>query len=234
MPENEVLPTFEHPQRLPGRFHFPARMTVLPLAGRRLALVSPIPIDAALAARLAALGEVCFLIAPNLLHHLYLGSASQRFPEARVLAPERLRKKRPDLRFDGSLEHDLPALLTDSVEVLKFDGAPALDEFVFYDRARKTLLVTDLVFNVRKPRGLMAHLVLSLVGCHGRLAQSRALRWMVQDRARASVSVERILMLDFDRLVMAHGDIVESGARVELRRALSWLLPERAALPALG
>lgn len=227
------LPTFDFAQRLPGRFHFPARMSVLPLSGERLALVSPVPIDDALEAKLRALGEVSFLVAPNLLHHLYLARAAERFPAARVLAPERLRGKRPDLRIDGTLERDAPAALTESVDIIKFEGAPALDEFVFYHRERRTLVVTDLVFNITQPRGFMAHLVLSLGGCHGRLAQSRALRFMVRERTQASASTERILALGFETLVMAHGDIVRDDARARLAHALRWLLPKRAPLPAV-
>lgn len=227
MPDRCCLPTFDHAQLLPGRFQLSTRMTVLPLAGRKLALVSPIPVDAALARELEALGEVCLLIAPNLLHHLYLKQAMERYPEARVLAPERLREKRPDLRIDGCLEREIPALLSDAVEILKFEGLPVLDEFVFYHRAQRTLVVTDLVFNVRKPRGLMAHAVLFLVGCHGRLAQSRALRFSVKDRSAARESAQSILHLDFERLVVAHGEIVQNDAQTELADALRWLLPSR-------
>ena len=233
MARDTGLPTFDFAQRLPGRFHFPARMTVLPLSLGRLALVSPVPIDDALEAKLRALGEVSFLIAPNLLHHLYLPQALQRFPSARVLAPERLRDKRPDLRIDGTLERDVPDALTESVDITKFDGAPGLDEFVFHHRACRTLVVTDLVFNITEPRGFMAHLFLALGGCHGRLAQSRVLRFMVRERSLASASAERILAFDFSTLVMAHGDIVYDDARARLGNALRWLLPNRVALPAL-
>jgi hypothetical protein len=225
MLENSPLPTFEYAQRLPGRFQFPARMTLLPLQDRKLALISPIPIDPALAQEIDALGEVALLIAPNLLHHLYLGQASKRYPKASVLAPERLRQKRPDLRIDGCLERDVPALLSEAAEVVKFDGLPLLDEFVFLHRTRRALVVTDLVFNMRTPRGFLANLVLFLVGCHGRLAQSRALRFAVKDRRAARASADTILGMDFDALVVAHGEIVPANARAALAAALRWLLP---------
>jgi hypothetical protein len=233
MPEDSPLPAFEYAQRLPGNFQFPARMTVLPLEGGKLALISPIPIDGSLAAELNSMGQVAFLIAPNLLHHLYLGAAIERYPNAMVLAPERLRAKRPDLRIDGFLEHSLPPVLSSSVEVVKFAGFPTLDEFVFLHRARRTLVVTDLVFNIRNPRGFLANSLLFLVGCRGRFAQSRAVRFTIKDRAAAAASAEAILSLDFDAVVVAHGENVPSNGREALMEALRWLLPERAALPAL-
>jgi len=232
MSQQELLSTFDYAQRLPGRFHFPARMTVLALEGGKLALISPIPIDEALASRLRALGEVSFLIAPNLLHHLYLGPASERYPHARVLAPRRLSAKRSDLRIDGALEDGLPPELAKAVEAVKLDGTPALDEFIFHHRATHSLIVTDLVFNITRPQGLMAHVVLFAVGCYGRLGQSRAVRFMVKDRAAASASAQRILDFRFDTLVVAHGEIVREGARERLSSALQWLQPARQALPA--
>lgn len=222
--------TFDLDQTLPGGFHLPTRMTALPLPDGGVALISPIPIDDGIAARLAQLGEVRWLIAPNLLHHLYLGGATARFPDARVLAPERLRAKRPDLRIDAALEQGLPTALAEAVKAVKIEGAPAVDEFVLLHRASRTLVVTDLVFNVLAPRGFVAHVALWLVGCHKRLAQSRAWRVFVKDRGRAALSVERVLALPFDRLVPAHGAIVERDGRARLAAALAWLAPPRAAL----
>jgi hypothetical protein len=223
------LPTFDYPQTLPMGFRFPARMSALPLADGTLALVSPIPIDDAMAQEIEALGEVRFLIAPNLLHHLYLAAASQRYPNARVLAPPGLRSKRPDLRIDATLDAALPDQLAASVEVLHIAGAPAFDEYAFFHRASRTLVVTELVFNVRA-EGPMAHLVLFMVGCHGKLAQSRVWRLGIKDRAAARESVQALLALPFDTLVMAHGEIVRADARAKLAHALRWLAPPEPAL----
>jgi hypothetical protein len=221
------LPVFDFDQVLPFGFRFPARMSALPLGGGTLALVSPIPIDDARAAAIAELGSVELLIAPNLLHHLYLEAAARRYSRARVLAPGRLRAKRPGLRIDGTLEQALPPELTAAVDVIPLDGAPRLDEFAFFHRATRTLVLTDLVFNITHPRGLLAHLLLFLGGCHGRLACSRALRLLVENRAAARASVERLLALPFETLVVAHGEIIERDARARLEQALAWLEPPR-------
>ena len=231
-PPAPSLPHFDLLQRLPGNFQFPARMTVLPLGDGTLALVSPIPIDDGLAARIAALGPVSLLIAPNLFHHLYLGAACERFPQARVLAPRGLRRKRPDLRIDADLEDGLPAALAATVEVIKIEGVPALDEHVFFHRAQRALVVTDLVFNVLKPRGFVAHLALFVMGCHGRLAQSRSFRFMVKDRVAFRGSIERMLALPCAQLIPAHGELVPEDAQMRLWEVLGHVSPPRTALPA--
>lgn len=236
MPHTPKLPVFELAQTLPGRFRLPARMTVLPLREGGIALVSPIPIDDALAGTLAALGEVRFLIAPNLLHHLYLDAAIRRYPAATVLAPSGLAHKRPDLRIDRSLLEPLPSELAECVALVRIEGAPSLDEFVFFHHDTRTLVVTDLVFHVLRPEGWLTRFVLRMVGCHHRFAQSRTWRWFVKDRPAASRSLLSVLALPFDTIVMAHGDIVygdaEHDARAMLADAVRWLLPARAALPA--
>lgn len=232
MPESQPLPTFEYAQGYPRKFVVPARMTVLPLGERRLALVSPIPIDDALAARLRELGEVVLLIAPNLLHHLYLAAAAARYPDAEVLAPPALADKCPGLRIDIPLDGPLPEVLVHAVEIVRIEGAPRIDEFVLFHRATRTLVITDLVFNMVRPRGLFPNLVLALVGARGKLASSRAVRFLVRDRAAAAASVQRVLALDTETLIVAHGDIVRKDARARLSHALAWLSPRTQALPA--
>lgn len=219
MPEPQQLLTVDFSQRLPGGMQFPARMTALVLRPGKLALISPVPIDDDLARKLAELGEVEFLIAPNLLHHLYLGDAAKRYPGARVLAPAGLRSKRPDLVIHGTLGGDTPEL-SPWVDVIHVQGAPSADEFVFFHRATETLVVTDLVFNIEEPRGWMANLLLLLGGCHGRLAASRAWMFMVKDRELARRSIERILALPVRTLVVAHGTVVKERARERLAAAL--------------
>ena len=70
---------FDYAQVLPPfGFNFPARMTAVAFDDG-VALISPVPIDDAMAARIAAMGEVRFLVAPNLAHSMYTAAASARW-----------------------------------------------------------------------------------------------------------------------------------------------------------
>jgi hypothetical protein len=210
---------------LPLGVKFPARMTVVRLRDRSLLLHSPAPIDETAAAELQELGRVAFLVAPNTQHQLFLPAAARIFPRARVLAAQGVAAKHPSLRIDGVLGNDAPREYRDEIEQVSIEGAPALNEVAFFHRASRTLIATDLVFNMVTPPNFMTKLVLTLVGARGRLAQSRAWRFMTKDRSAAVASFERILRWDFERLVPAHGEIVEAGARAALGAALAHWFP---------
>jgi hypothetical protein len=195
-------------------------MTVLPLAAGEVALVSPIAIDEPMAEAIRALGEVRFIIAPNLLHHLYVADAMARFPEATLLAPRGLASKRADLLVSGALDDPFPAGIAEHVEVVRLEGAPVVDEFVLFHAASGTLVVTDLVFNVLDPKGFVTNLVLLLVGCRGRLGVSRAWWHFVKDRAAMRASLARVMALPFTRVVVAHGENLDADAKPRLEEAL--------------
>jgi glyoxylase-like metal-dependent hydrolase (beta-lactamase superfamily II) len=192
-----------HRIRQPGGVWMPVRMTVVRLPGRQLVLHSPVPIDDDTAAALAGLGDVAHVIAPNRMHRRWAPDAARRYPDARVWDPSTL----------GDPLHDV-------LDQVRIDGAPRMDETVFYDRRSRTLICADLVFHVTRPANLRTRLVLAMMGAGGgRLAASRAWRFLVKDRAPAAASLARVLAWDIDRIVMGHGEIVERDGRAALEAA---------------
>ena len=51
----------------------------------------------------------------------------------------------------------------------------------------------------------------------------RVRRRAITDRVAARESVRRILEWDFDRVIMSHGEVLESGGRERVRIAFSFL-----------
>jgi hypothetical protein len=212
--------TAESELRLPAGVRMPIRMTVLDVGGGELLLHSPIAIDEGLRHRIAELGEVRHVLAPNLLHHLYAGPALALFPGSRLYATPGLSEKCPELAVHHTLDGGAPPELAGALEIELVRGVPKLSEVAVLHRASGTLVVADLVFNVLEPRGLSSHLLFMSVGCHGRLAQSRAFRFMTRDRAAAGQSARRILSWRFERLIPAHGEVVLENAPARLGAAL--------------
>lgn len=202
----------------------PVRMTVIRLENGGLWLHSPLRPTEDLVAQVSALGPVQHLVAPSNLHHLFIGEWKRRFPDARMHGASGLAAKRPDLAFDailGEAATTAPAWGAD-IEHLRIEGVPRLDESVFLHRPSRTLLVTDLVFNLSRLQGL-ARLAFWLMGISGRVAQSPEWRRYTRDKQAVRQSMERLLAWDFDRLVPAHGDIVPTGALPLVEQATAWM-----------
>ena len=81
----------------------------------------------------------------------------------------------------------------------------------FRHRASRTLILTDWVFNVARPESLGSRFFFTLTGVLGGLSVSRLIRFLTRDKAAAQRSFGRILQWDFDRIVMAHGDVLDQG-----------------------
>lgn len=212
----EGVHVFERPQR-PRGFDLPSRMTALSLADGAYALLSPITLDEERLDELRLLGEIRYIIAPNLLHHLHLESALAAFPGARIVGPRGLEEKQPKLKeaylpIEPRSDH-WPEDLMETLEWFPMDGAPSIDEWVIVHRPTRTLVLTDLVFHVLKPSGLLTPLMLRAGGTYGRLASSRLFSSAVKDKAAIRASLERLLRraheLNARRVIIAHGEWLE-------------------------
>lgn len=198
-------------------------MTVLRLADKSLLVHSPIEPTEERRAFVEALGPVAHLYAPNTFHHLYIGEWAAAFPSARLHAPAGLAKKRPDLRIDRVLGNDPEPAFAGVVDELLIEGF-RLEETVLLYRPTSTLIVADLVHNIGRPTDPWTKFYASTMGFYDRIALSRMLRWMAfSDRAAARRSVDAVLELPFDSVVVGHGVPIESGAREALAEAYAWL-----------
>jgi hypothetical protein len=200
------------------------RMTVVRLARGDLLLHSPVALDAELRRELDALGRVRFVVAPNRVHHLYAGEVARFYPEARLWVAPGLDRKRPDLAFVAVVGDEAPDEWKGELDQTFFRGRPYENEVVFLHRASRTLVLCDLAFNFGSRAAAPTRWLMKLIRSYGRFGPSRLDPLLIRDRAAARGSLERILAWDFDRVVVAHGDVLESGGREALRRGYSWLL----------
>jgi hypothetical protein len=208
-----------------GGLELGARTCLVRLADGGLLVHAPGPRTAALRGEIEALGPVRALIAPNLLHHLSLAEAARAFPQARVFAAPRLREKLGGaVRIDEVLAEKEPALWANQLEQRIVEGAPGLGEVAFLHRASRTLLCLDLCFNVRGSPSRFTRLFMRANGAFGRFGPSRLFRYAILKDPRAMrASVDRILAWDFERVSVAHGEVLEHGGHAALRESFAWL-----------
>lgn len=200
-----------------------ATMTVLRLPKGDLMLHSPIPLTDERRREVEALGTLSHLMAPNLFHHSWLAEWAAAFPRAELHVPTRLPKQRPDLAAARVNVLESPRTMADGIELLPIDGCRLGETALFYRPAR-VLVVADLVHNVGRPEGAWTRFYTKTMGFYDCVALSRVLRWTAfSDKRAARRSIDRLLELDFETLIVGHGAPVRAGAKAALESALSWL-----------
>jgi hypothetical protein len=203
---------------------FGTRMTIVRVGDDGLVLISPCSIDDSLASGINALGTVRAVIAPNAFHHRYFADAIERYPGASRFFAEGVAKKVESTPTDtATLGADADPIWSAELEQCKVEGAPRLNEVVFYHAASRTLVLTDLCFNFNPAPGGLEGIPLRLFGVHGRLAVSRLMRLLLKDRQKVRRVVQRILEWEFERIVVTHGAIVEEDGHALFREATKGL-----------
>jgi len=169
--------------------------------------------------KILALGEVSAIVAPNLFHNLFAGTAKETFPNAKVYAPKGIEKRCPTLKVDTFLD---PATwpFQEELVMIPLGGMPRFLEYVFLHQATKTLFVTDLCFNLGNPHKFLGRLLLDMFGTRGRFGVSRLFKSMIWRRRQFRESIEVLLQHDFSRIVMAHGKVIENKGKFLLTEAL--------------
>jgi Domain of unknown function (DUF4336) len=196
------------------------RMNVIRLSSGGLFLHSPVLLTAELKERLAGLGEVKYVAAPNRFHHIHVADYMNAYPEAKFLAAPGLPEKRRDIRFTGLLGGDAPRDWEGEIEHFVFGGMPLHNEAVFLHRPSRTLLLTDLIFNFSGDLTTGQKVFAALEGGRERPAVSRLMRYfLMKDMAKVRQSADRVLEWDFDRVLLAHKDVIEKDGKEAFRLA---------------
>ncbi len=198
------------------------RMTIVRLGGGGLFVHSPIHLDRATREAIDALGPVKAVVAPSRFHHLYVSEWSAAYPDAALYACPGLERKRPDVRWARQLGDEPEKEWRGEIEQVFFGARPMESEVVFFHRATGTLICADAIFNLANHPSLLTRIVARAMG---QIKPGATLfeRVLIRDRAAAREQIDRMLAWNADRIVLAHGDSIESGGREVLRRAYAWL-----------
>jgi len=212
----------DHPLRLPGGVALGTRSTLIRLSDGRLWLHSPGPSSPAWTEWFAQHGSPGAIVAPSLLHHAYVAEHAAAFPEAQLYGPPGFTAK---TGIEVTVIDGDPSPWPGDLAVGLVGGCPKMNELVFLHRASGTLILTDLAFNFHDVPGFGTRLFLRINGALGRFTSSRlGRRYYFEDHAALRASVERILEWPFERIVVAHGDVVERDGHEVFRRGFDWLL----------
>jgi len=199
-----------------------ARMTVVRLPSGKLWLHSPVEVDVALGGRIDALGPVAHIVCPNVFHHVFAQHAQARWPAAKTHAPAALRAKRKDLRIDAELADGVASDWEGVLDGYTIRGS-IIHETVFRHLPSRTLVTSDVTENFTHCDHLFTRVMLALGGVYKQVGWSKFLRWAYEDHAAARASIDELVRLDFDRVILAHGDVIERGGQDAIRRTFTFL-----------
>lgn len=208
--------TLEDEIRLGPGVYFPVRMTAIRLVDGSVVLHSPIKMSKEDAENVRQLGPVRYIVAPNLFHHLYVLDALKLFPEAELYIADGLEKKRKDLKNYKYLSQ-CPKQWQQDIELVPYEGVPLLSEYLFFHKKSRTLITVDVVFNMESARNWFTRMILKVDGIYKKFSQGRLTELMTRDRAARSASMKKIMDLDFDKIIMAHGSPVTQSAKAKMR-----------------
>lgn len=206
------------------------RMTVIRLANSELVVISPIQVDSETIHQLNDIGDVSHIIAPNLYHYLFASNFKDIYPKAIFWAAPGLESKRPELNIDRIIQ-DKNSFL-DGVEYLLFDGFRTftlsgfslLNECVFFHLESHTLVLTDTAFNFDESFPLITQLATRAIGGYKNLSPSLLERFATKETDKVKQAVQKVLAWDFERVIVAHGSIIENDGKQRFREGYEWFL----------
>jgi hypothetical protein len=213
----------ERPLRFRG-IEVGRRMTIVRLGNGTLWVHSPAELSPELREALAQLGGVRFVVPASSMHgHLFMEQYRAAYPDVELFCAPGLDRKRNDLAFDGSLEDAPDPRWREDLDQASVLGHRFVTEIVFLHRPTRTLIVGDLVFAIGENAPAAMRAFARAAHRYRRISPTPMFRFGLRDKAAARRSLERILAWDFDRIVLGHGELVETGGRDALRSAYEWL-----------
>ena len=198
--------------------NFPRRMTVVGLTGQRTAIWSAIPLAQPQMQEIEALGFPSFLIVPGPGHRLDIRAWKARYPEAEVICPPGAQEM-----VEKAVPVDATTDIWDdpSVQFLTVPGIAGKEGALLVRRAGGTTLVlNDLLANVRHPHGLGANVMARLLGFGVSAPQiPHVAKWMfLKDKAALAMAFRNWSDdSSLERIIVSHGDVIEDNPRRVLR-----------------
>lgn len=209
----------EQPSKVMG-LPFGARSTLVRLPDGGLWIHSPIALTDEFKSELESLGPVRAIVAPNKMHYAYFAAWAGDFPDAELFVAPDWKREVP-ARTPKVLSDEPETSWREVMQQSVLRGSGLVQELDFFHRASRTLILTDLIFNL-SPQSAKEKLFANIIGIRSGPFPSRTFRWTA-DKSLLRASIEKILQWDFERIIIAHGAIVERDGPNVLRAAFAWL-----------
>lgn len=243
----KVITTLSVPFWRFGKIKIGGRGTIVRLQSGSLAVFSPVALTDDVKRKVAEMGEVRYICAPDAEHHIFLGPWHSAYPNAQVLGPEGL----PESRAQSNKEPVPFSVLFQKekrIETIspEFDAefdweyvwAHKNKEIVFHHKPTRTLIEADYFFNapsteqfsktdVNPESGVLTKIFAAFTHTRGAaMGQQRMIWWGTSagNRNAFAQSTARINKWDFERIIPCHGDVIETGGKGVFQKLFKWHL----------
>jgi hypothetical protein len=198
--------------------NFARNVTLLRLGDGRVVIHSTAPFTEKDLQAIRTFGDPAWLVEATLLHETFAKEGRTALPGVPYLAPIGF-KEVSDVTTQP-LEPP-PSAWAREIEVLRLEGTRKNEHVLFHRRSR-TLVVADLFFSFpAETRGWVWFFARRIMGLPPSLfGVSRFFRMLISDRPAFERSMTRMLEWDFERVIVAHREPLEVGARTAIEEAL--------------
>ncbi|KAJ7598658.1 hypothetical protein C8J56DRAFT_814825 [Mycena floridula] len=224
------------------------RFGFLPWGGRSTAIkldagvwvLASTPLTQETKSTIDKLGPVKWIVAADILHHMFLAEFKKAYPDAKLIGVEGLgeKKKAEGVELDGgkSTNHlpyvKLTDLLSaeygrdpagtlygfeDEIKACYFSGFENKD-VAFHHVASKTLIVADLLFNLPGKEQYSKTTKSAKIPIIGKLDPytwvHKNFVWGAgKDKPAMTRDAKTVAEWDFERVIMCHGDVIETDGK---------------------
>jgi len=226
---NPQIWTFTQPFSRNGLVKIGLRGTVIKLRTNDLFVINPVSAEQdgeIIKRKLDELGKVRWIACPDLKHHLFAKQYKDWFPDAQVIGMEGLPEKKKDLHFDiihGQNFHTQKWGFEDEIDSAYFSGFVNKD-VAYFHRPTKTLIVADLLFNLpaneaysmtnTSPKsGLLSRFANNVMNPFSNWHRGFLKLAGLKDKNAMKQDAQKVLGWDFDKILMCHGDPIETNAK---------------------
>jgi hypothetical protein len=217
---NERISTFEYTASPLPVTPIPTRSVIFDQGDGKVFVISPGPFTKQDFEELENRANEIILVSPNLFHHMHLDKCFERWPNIAIYGQPGLwkLKKQPWIKPYLKDIREIHTVLSTDVKAMFVRGVPALSETVFFDTKTKTLVITDIIFNMDNSVAFFTQLLLRMFGVYNKLGQSRLVKMNIKDKQAYKSSIEKILQLDFESIVVSHGNHIKDPKTVRTTR----------------
>ena len=175
-----TLKTFYSPFKLLG-VPIGKRMTAITCISNKVWVHSPIELNDASIQLLRNMGNITWVICPNLFHYLHVNAFQNIFPECQLFGVNGIEKKVKHCTFQSLEDERSSQLWNSDIQQHNIKGASKISEVVFFHQETKTLILTDLVFNLSHST-IWASCLMRLNGAHNKCTTTRVFKSMIEDK----------------------------------------------------